>query len=630
MCGIAGFYDLGGHRNFDLALLKRLNNEQRARGPDDEGYFAGPGFAVAHRRLSIIDLAHGHQPIFNENKRVAVVFNGEIYNYKELIKDLQKQGHQFQTQCDTEVIVHAWEEWGEACVTRFRGMFAFAVLDADRDILFLARDRLGVKPLLYTVLRDGTFMFASDMKVLKGHPLFDNAIDLDALDDFLTVGYVLDPGSIYKSVRKLEAGKSLTVSRSSSSLSPRRYWNVSFAQECHRSSIHEDSVSERLLDLLDESVRLRMVSDVPVGAFLSGGVDSSAVVASMALQSESAISTFSIGFDHREYDETAYSREVANRYDTQHFERIVSSDDFRVIDRFADLFSEPFADTSAIPMLRVSELASEHLKVVLSGDGADEVFGGYRRHRMHLFESGLRNRLKSFGMVEVGAALASIYPKLDWAPRFLRAKSTLEALAMQPCDAYHFAVSIARPKLRGRIYSEYFKNMIDGEHSLKEFRRHYEESGTSDALKAVQYVDMKTYLVGDINTKVDRTSMAYSLESREPLMDHRLVEFAASLPSRLNIRGRNGKYLFKKSMENRLSHEILYRPKMGFVVPLQKWFRGPLASKVANLSKNSAVAESGFFEVREIDRLIDEHSHGSVNHERILSSLLILDSFLSK
>ncbi|MFN6301210.1 MAG: XrtA/PEP-CTERM system amidotransferase [Planctomycetota bacterium] len=628
MCGIAGFFDLAGRKTYDLELLQKLNDKQLARGPDDEGYFLHPGVAIAHRRLSIIDLNQGHQPIFNENNRVGVVFNGEIYNYKELISELKQCGHRFRTQSDTEVIVHAWEQWGQDCVLRFRGMFAFAIVDLDKDVLFLARDRLGVKPLLYTTLSDGTFFFASDLKVLKAHPLFDSKIDYDALDDFITLGYVLDPGCIYKSVKKLQGGHSLLIERGKSSLNDTQYWDVQFADYKQHERVPETQWIERLISLVDESVGLRMVSDVPVGAFLSGGVDSSVVVASMARRISNPISTFSIAFDHPEFDETQYARQVAGIYRTRHFERVVSSEDFQSIYRFQEVFAEPFADTSAIPMLSVSELASENLKVVLSGDGADEIFGGYRRHRMHLFECKLRTLMRSTGTSWMSKSLGSGYPKLDWAPRFLRAKSTFEALALTPCDAYHHAVSIARPLLREQLYSKSFQGMIDRQHSLKVFRDHYSRSGARDALQAIQYVDLKTYLVGDINTKVDRASMAYSLESREPLMDHKLVEFAALLPLDLKIRGMQGKYILKKSMEERVPKAVMYRPKMGFSVPLAKWFRGPLAPAVNKLGSDSALLDSGWFSKETICRLGSEHQRGNANHDRVLASLLILESFL--
>jgi len=629
MCGIAGLFDLSGRKIFDLDLLKRMNNKQIRRGPDDEGYFISPGVGLAHRRLSIIDLSQGGQPIFNENQRVGVVFNGEIYNYKDLIKELKQCGHTFRTQSDTEVIVHAWEEWGADCVVRFRGMFAFALVDLDQDVLFIARDRLGVKPLLYSTLPDGTFCFASDMKVIKAHPLFDAELDYEALDDYITLGYVIDPRSIYKNIKKLQAGHSLLIKRETSSLIPHRYWDVKFETADFSGETREQETIEKLIALIDESVGLRMVSDVPVGAFLSGGVDSSTVVASMARQSESPISTFSIGFGSSEFDESAYARKVSELYKTNHFERIVTSDNFDSINRFQDVFVEPFADTSAIAMLSVAALASETLKVVLSGDGADEIFGGYRRHRMHLFECSIRDFLRSTGTNWIGRHLASIYPKLDWAPQFLRAKSTLEALSMPPSDAYHHAVSIARPPLRQILYSNTFKQLIDGQHSLKIFRKLFQESGATDSLQAIQYVDLKTYLVGDINTKVDRTSMAYSLESRDPLMDHKIVEFAANLPMNYKIRGKQGKYILKKSMENRVPKEVMYRPKMGFSVPLAKWFRGPLAASVLKLGSNSSILDSGWFSAETVRRIATEHQSGLVNHDRILASLLILESFLS-
>jgi asparagine synthase (glutamine-hydrolysing) len=632
VCGIAGIFDPTGNSVFAMELLRSMNSRQFERGPDDEGYFIGNGIALAHRRLSIIDLQGGHQPIFNENKTVCVVFNGEIYNYEGLIRELERLGHTFSTRSDTEVIVHAWEEWGERCVERFRGMFAFGLYDQRRRQLFLARDRLGVKPLLYTVFKDGTFAFASDMKVLRAHPDFDDEVDYDSIDDFLSLGYVLDPGTIFRRVKKVPAGHTLCFHQDGtpcSLVSPTQYWDVSSPSSGEWGRRSESDVRSRLVELIDESVALRMVADVPVGAFLSGGVDSSAVVASMSRIRAHSLSTFSIGFTAREYDETQYAQLVAKKFNTSHYERQLSPECFQSLDSLPNVFGEPFADMSAIPTLSLSQFASESLKVVLSGDGADEIFGGYRRHQMHLFENSLRSYARKIGMSKAISSIARWYPKADWAPRPLRAKTTLEAIGLDPCDAYHLGVSVIKPSIRSVLYTDKLRGQIDGQHSRNVFRQHYSKRSGDDSLQAIQYVDIKTYLVGDINTKVDRSTMAYSLEAREPLMDHELVDFAMSLPTKFKIEDGVGKHLFKKSLEDRLPLEILYRKKMGFVLPIANWFRGPLAKQVEALATDSFVSNSGWFSVDAVRRFVREHHEGVANHERVIASLLVLDTFFS-
>ncbi|BAL25902.1 XrtA/PEP-CTERM system amidotransferase [Azoarcus sp. KH32C] len=625
MCGIAGLFDIRGKREFPRDLVQRMNDIQFHRGPDAGGVHLEPGVALAHRRLSIIDLSTGQQPLYNEDGSVAVVFNGEIYNYQELVPELERCGHRFHTRSDTEVIVHAWEEWGEACVRRFRGMFAFALWDRNRDTLFLARDRLGVKPLHYALLSDGTLAFGSELKVLMQLPGLDRTIDPCAVEEYFALGYVAEPRTIFVGAKKLGPAETLVVRRGEPVPEPKTYWDVHFTLDSPLSL--EDATAE-LGERLRESVRLRMISDVPLGAFLSGGVDSSAVVATMAGLSAEPVNTCSIAFDDPAFNESAFAQQVAERYRTNHYVETVKADDFDLIDALAGLYDEPYADSSAIPTWRVCQLARKKVTVALSGDGGDESFGGYRRYRLHMMEERLRASLPLGVRRPMFGMLGRLYPKADWAPRVFRAKTTFQALARDSVQAYFHSVSIVRDDMRRQLYSSAFKASLGGYSAVDVFRRHAATARTDDPLALVQYLDLKTYLVGDINTKVDRASMAHSLEVREPLMDHPLVEWLATLPSGLKVKGQEGKYLFKKALEPMLSNDVLYRPKMGFSVPLARWFRGPLKARVREALLGDVLAGTGLFNPDALRHLVDAHQSGIRDYSAPLWSLLMFDAFV--
>ena len=626
MCGIVGIMDLEGSRAIARDLVSRMNETQHHRGPDEGGLHLEPGLGLGHRRLSIIDLSTGQQPLFNEDGSVAVVFNGEIYNYRELIPELVRLGHSFHTRSDTEVIVHAWEEWGEDCVARFRGMFAFALWDRNRQTLFLARDRLGVKPLYYALLPKGLFLFGSELKALLAHPDFTRDLDPCAIEEYFALGYVPEPRTIYRGARKLPPAHMLTIRRGQPVGEPREYWDVRFTLD---NRIGEREAQAELVDRLRESIRLRMISEVPLGAFLSGGVDSSAVVAMMAGVSAEPVNTCSISFSDPAYDETAFARQVAERYRTHHFVDRVESDDFDLIDVLARTYDEPYADSSALPTYRVCQLARRHVTVALSGDGGDESFAGYRRYRLHAMEERLRGALPLSLRRPAFGLLGRLYPKADWAPRVFRAKSTFQALARTSADAYFHSVSILRDDMRAQLYSSDLKMRLGGYAAAEVFRRHAHRAGTDDALALVQYLDLKTYLIGDINTKVDRASMAHSLEVREPLMDHPLVEWLASLPSSLKVRGQEGKYLFKRAMEPYLPREIMYRPKMGFAVPLAQWFRGPLRQRVRDAVLGPELAGTGFFNQTYLRHLVEAHQSGARDYSAPLWTLMMFQAFLA-
>lgn len=626
MCGISGLFDLRGTRGFSPALMSAINDIQSHRGPDEADLHLEPGLAMGHRRLSVIDLATGIQPQFNEDGSVVIVFNGEIYNYRELTTELKALGHVFKTRSDTEVIVHAWEAWGEDCLHRLRGMFAFGLWDRNQQVLFLARDRMGVKPMHYALLPDGSFVFGSELKVITAHPAFVRKIDPLAVEEYFALGYVADPRCIYEGAFKLPPGHKLLLRRGMARIpAPQPYWDVRFTLD---NTIGLQEAQAELLQRIDESVRLRLVADVPLGAFLSGGVDSSAVVASMAQVDGSRIKTCAIGFDDPRFNESQFAQMVAERYGTDHSLDIVGSDDFDLIDTLAWLYDEPFADSSAVPTYRVCQMARQHVTVALSGDGGDESFGGYRRYRLHLAEEKARRALPLGLRRPLFGALGSLYPKADWAPRVFRAKTTFQALAFDSAQAYLHSVSVLRADERERLYSAGFKRQLGGYSALDMFRTHAERAGTDDPLALVQYLDYKTWLVGDINTKVDRAGMAHSLEVREPLMDHQLIEWLATLPSALKIQGQEGKYLLKKAFEPRLPNDVLYRPKMGFSVPLASWLRGPLAERTREALLGQRMADAGYFDPDQLRNMVRQHQSGQRDFSAPLWTLLMFEAFL--
>lgn len=627
MCGIVGWYS-PSEKTIDPSLLNRMNDSQTHRGPDESGTFIQPGIGLGHRRLSIIDLSSGQQPLFNEDKSVVVVYNGEIYNYQSLAEELKQLGHSFRTHCDTEVIVHAWEQWGEACVKRFRGMFAFALWDSKKKTLFLARDRLGIKPLYYSQLDDGDIIFSSELKALQLHPKLSRELDPCAVEEYFAFGYVPEPRTILKGVHKLEPGYTLRIARDHSQLKLHQYWDVPFKPHA---AADEKQLEEELLERLREAVSIRLVSEVPLGAFLSGGVDSSAVVALMAgLEPDKAVHTCSIGFGDPRYNETSYAEQVAQRYHTDHYTETVEADDFDLLDRLAEMYDEPYADSSAIPTYRVCELARKRVTVALSGDGGDENFAGYRRHRWHMNEELIRGPMPALLRRPLFKMLGTCYPKMDWAPRIFRAKSTFQALALDSLSAYLHSVSTMNDDLRRSLFSADFTRQLQGYQAIEVFKRHAANAPSDHPLSLIQYLDMKTYLPGDILTKVDRASMAHSLEVRVPILDHEFVEWVSGLPPSLKLRKREGKYIFKRALSNLLPEDILYRPKMGFAVPLASWFRGPLKQRVKDTILGSALHDCGIFNSHHLETIVSQHQSGVRDHSREIWTLFMFDAFYRK
>ena len=627
MCGLAGIVLANRGDRANEKILLAMRDAQLHRGPDEAGLYFGKGVGLGHRRLSIIDLSHGQQPMVDEAAGLALVYNGELYNFMALKAELEHQGVTFASNSDTEVLLRAWQHWGEACLTRLVGMFAFAVWDMRAQRIHLARDPIGIKPLYYGLTRSGDLVFASELKGLLVHPDVERRIDPRALEDYLALGYVPDPKCIYYGIFKLPPGYWLSWRAGEPEPVPHQYWDVPFQVD---SSMGLNDAALELRRLLDDSVAGQMVSDVPLGAFLSGGVDSSAVVASMCRIAHGPVNTCSIGFDHSGFDETAYARQVAQHLHTQHFEERVGSQDYDLLDTLAGVYDEPFADSSALPTWRVCQLARKHVTVALSGDGGDENFAGYRRYRLHAWESGLRARLPLSLRKPMFGLLGSLYPKADWAPRPLRAKTTLQALARDDVEAYFHSVSTTSAALRQQLYSTSYKRELQGYSALEVFRSHARRAPTDHPLSLAQYLDFKTQLPGDILTKVDRASMAHSLEVRVPLLDHRLVAWASSLPPELKLKNGTGKYLFKKMLEPDLPHDVLYRTKMGFSVPLAAWLRGPLAKQARRALLSGAVAECGYFKPSTLEALVQQHASNRRDHGETLWKLLMLDAFLRR
>ncbi|WP_256081174.1 XrtA/PEP-CTERM system amidotransferase [Massilia sp. YIM B04103] len=627
MCGIVGILDTRGKREIDQDQLRRMNDTQHHRGPDEGDIYVEPGVGFGHRRLSVIDISLGQQPLGNEDGSVMVCYNGEIYNYRELTAELKALGHTFKTKSDTEVIVHAWEEWGEQCVEHFRGMFAFGLWDRNKQVMFLARDRMGVKPMYYAMLPDGFFVFSSELKALRSLNGLPREIDPQAVEDYFAYGYVPEPKTIYKGALKLSPGFRLLQKVGAPLAGPQQFWDVPFKR--HAGMTLGDAEGE-LVERLREAVKIRLVAEVPLGAFLSGGVDSSAVVAMMAGLSDGPVNTCSIAFKDKAFDESAYAAQVAQQYGTDHHVETVDTDDYGLLDTLADLYDEPYADSSAIPTYRVCELARKRVTVALSGDGGDENLAGYRRYRYAMAENRVRGRIPIGLRKPLFGTLGRLYPKADWAPRVFRAKTTFEALSRDLVEGYFHGVSIMSDQMRQQLFTPKFRADLQGYRAIDVMRAHADQAPTDDPLSLIQYLDMKTYLPGDILTKVDRASMAHALEVRVPLLDHKLVEWISGLPPEMKLHGSEGKYVFKKSMENYLPNDILYRRKQGFAVPLAAWFRGPLRERVRSSLLGPNLAATGIFNQAYLNEMVEQHQSGRRDYSAPIWTLLMFEAFLRK
>jgi asparagine synthase (glutamine-hydrolysing) len=622
MCGICGIYNFKTKEPVRSTQLKDMADTMVHRGPDDEGFYISGETGLAHRRLSIIDLGGGHQPMSNEDGTVWVIFNGEIYNFRELYDLLVKKGHIFKTRSDTEVIIHMYEEKGEECFQYLRGMFAMAIWDQKHKRLLLARDRVGKKPLFYFYDAD-RIVFASELKAILEAPDIPREIDLEALSDYFSFFYIPVPKSIYKKIRKIRPGHYALIDHNG--IRETQYWDISFG---HPLELSEEKWCERLLEAYQESVRIRLISDVPLGTFLSGGVDSSSVVALMSQIKKEPVQTSSIGFDEQEFNELIYAKEVSSLFGTDHHERVVRPDAVGIVEKLAWHYDEPFADSSAVPTYYVSKVAREKVTVALSGDGGDENFAGYRRYYFDRQENKLRAFLPLGIRRPIFSLLASLYPKADWAPRIFRAKATFESLSCSPLEGYFRSVSVFRPELKKKLLQWDVHKSLAGYDSLDVFKFYYEKADTDDPLSRIQYLDIKTYLTDDILVKVDRASMANSLEVRAPILDHKFMELIATIPSSLKLQGRNSKYIFKKALERILPNNILYRRKMGFAVPVADWFRNEL--KEMAYATIFSDGHDTFFQKSTIEQIWKQHQNGFRDHSTPLWTLFMFQLWQQK
>lgn len=627
MCGIAGLVHLQEDVPVDEDMLERMTNVQAHRGPDGNGLWSGPGAGLGHRRLSIIDLGGGHQPMEAGNGRYVITFNGEIYNFKHLRKDLFAKGHIFKTQSDTEVLLASYIEWGEACIERIGGMFAFAIWDRKEKSLFLARDRVGKKPLHYSVLPNGWFAFASELKGLIAARSISPRIDPRAVDAYLALGYVPDTLCILEGVEKLPAGHWITIRQGKPVPKPVQYWDMRFDEAPLETS--ETAAAAALRDALRSAVQARLMADVPLGAFLSGGVDSSAVVAVMSELMDEPVKTCSIGFDVPEFDETSYAQQVATLLQTDHHVETVAQDNLHMLDQMATVFDEPFADNSCLPTFEVCRVARKHVTVALSGDGGDEVFAGYRRYRFHAAEERLRGFFPLSLRQPLFGALGAIYPKLDWAPQVLRAKSTFQSLARITADAYFSSVSISGEHERALMLGQPLKKSLQGYRAEHQFQEIVAEAGYADPLSAIQYLDFKTWLVGDILTKVDRTSMANSLEVRVPMLDADFLRWAGNVPAAMRLKDGESKWLLKKAFQDTLPRDVLYRQKMGFSSPVDAWMNGGLKEEAQTAVTSPLLQDLGLIDGRGASTLLEQHQTGRRLHGRSLFALIMLNKSLS-
>ncbi|HKQ10776.1 MAG TPA: XrtA/PEP-CTERM system amidotransferase [Rhizomicrobium sp.] len=625
MCGIAGWFDLKDHRPCERALLHAMTGALAHRGPDGDGHHFEPGLGLGHRRLAVIDLATGAQPMLSPDKSICLVFNGEIYNFKELRRDLEQRGHSFTTQSDTEVILEAWREWGQGCVSHLTGMFAFALWDRRQETLFLARDRLGEKPLYYSILADQTFIFASELKGLRVHPDLDRTIDPCAVEEFFALGYIAEPRTIYGNVRQLPAGMSLTLRRGQKA-QMQTYWDPKPAAI---DTSELKNLDDALLERLGRIVKSQLVADVPVGAFLSGGVDSSGTMALMARQTQGPITAFTIGFNDRAFDETEYAAAVAGHYGSKHVIARMDGGETDLVESLPAIFDEPFGDSSALPSYRLMQLARKSVTVALSGDGGDELFAGYRRYGFHAREESIRRWLPSAIRAPLFGTLADLYPQLDRAPRFLRARHTFRELSADSTTGYFWNLSVVGDETRKSLFSQALTKSLGGYHAAQVVARHADAAPTDDPVTMAQYIDLKSWLPSDILTKVDRTAMANSLEVRVPMLDHTFVNWALGLPSAVNRRGGDGKILLKRAFARLVPPNVLHRPKQGFSVPLARWFRGTMGQHLdQKLTSKQGLASAHYLNPVTIHQLIANHQSGRSDNSRALWLIWMFEEFM--
>jgi asparagine synthase (glutamine-hydrolysing) len=620
MCGIAGVLYADPARPVSPGILEAMGQAIAHRGPDGAGYLHEPGLGLVHRRLSIIDIDGGAQPLGNEDGSIQVVFNGEIYNFQDLRRRLEAKGHVFRTRSDTEVLVHLYEEEGSGLVDNLRGMYAFALWDRPNRRLLLARDRLGIKP--FYIYRDSEkLLFGSELKAILACPCVERIVDAEALEDFLALGFVPGHRAIFRRFEKLPPAHVLVVGADDLHATPRRYWRLRL--EADPKPSFEDW-KESVRAKLAESVKLHLISDVPVGAFLSGGMDSSGVVALAAGAASGTLQTFTIGFREESFSELPYAREVARRFASRHTEEIGTADAIGLLDSLVHYFDEPFADASAVPTFLVSRLAARSVKVVLSGDGGDEAFGGYSRYAHDLKEASIRRFLPAWLRRLALAPLARVWPKTDWLPRCLRAKTMLTNLSLEGAAAYANTVMLCRLPWRRRLLNRDLAAGLNGHSPGWPLESAYATAPLGDPLGGMLAADVGTTLPDDFLVKVDRASMAHGLEVRPPFLDHELMELAARIPSAWKVCRGKTKWVLKESFRKLLPDTLIDRPKQGFEIPIDAWLRGPLRETFESAVLDRAASVRALVDQSAARTLYQSHLSGLGRHGNVLWSLLVL------
>lgn len=627
MCGIVGIVhrDANGDTAVDGHVLTRMCEAMRHRGPDDEGSYLKDRVGLAMRRLAIIDLAGGQQPISNEAGTAWIVFNGEIYNYRSLREGLQKLGHEFRTDSDTEAIIHAYEQYGAECPKHLRGMFAFAIWDERKEELLLARDRVGKKPLLYALTKK-ELIFASEFSALLCHPDVSREINPEAIHYYLSFACVPAPLTAYKAIKKLEPGHTLRFG-SNGEIRIERYWQPDFSK---KTKLSEAEAGERTIEVLREAVRVRLMSEVPLGAFLSGGIDSSAIVALMSEQSSGPVQTFSIGFEEQDFSELHYARRVAEHVGADHHEFIVRPNALEVLPTLVEHYGEPYADSSAIPTYYVAKETRRSVTVALNGDGGDECFAGYERYAaMRLAER--YRRLPGLVRGPLIQQAINLIPSSEIHRSRLRdVKRFLESASLSPLERYARWVSVFKAKARDELYTEEFRQRVAGHEPVDFLAPWFAQANGAGVVDAVLLADMMTYLPNDLLVKVDIASMAVSLEARSPFLDHHVIEFAASLPENLKLRGLTTKYILKRALRKILPQENLQRRKMGFGVPLGHWFRGEMQGFLRETLLAEKSLRRGFFKPEIVTRMVEEHTRGQKDYAPQLWTLLMLELWFQR
>ena len=639
MCGICGKISLNG--NVTEELIRKMCGVLTHRGPDDEGVRVLDSSALrprsnnilranevsrevkiglGHRRLSIIDLSPaGHQPMSNEDGTIWIVLNGEIYNFPELKSALEKKGHRFRSRTDTEVVIHLYEEKGADCVKDLRGMFSFAIWDQKKERLFIARDRIGKKPLFY-IYKNQTLTFASEIKAILQDPEVNAEVNKPAITDYLSYGYTPTPETMFKGIMKLPPAHFMIYEKGNIRLE--KYWELDFSKKL---KLSEKDYCDKTMDLLEECTKIRLISDVPLGAFLSGGIDSSAVVYMMSKLSSKPVKTFSIGFDNKEYSELKYAKVIADRFKTDHHEYIVKPDAIELLPKLVWHYNEPYADSSALPSYYVAKMTRQEVAVALNGDGGDECFGGYERFMAARYAELINKAPIPFKKKIIEAIIKRIPESLEFKDSKARLRRFMVELSKSYRERHYNWMAIFNNYEKNNLFSNEFNKEISGKNSFSYLDKAFNECGSPDIVDKVMCADIKTNLLDDLLVKMDIATMANSLEGRSPFLDHKMMEFCAAMPSAMKIKGTKLKYILKKALSKALPKEILSRGKMGFGVPLDSWFRGELKDYSYGILMSDKSLNRGYFKKESVKKLLDDHVAARANNGARIWSLLFLE-----